>query len=141
MAIRYFILLAFVVILPGCSSTSGGLVLGTEGSPAWHKYAPASDVRRYWSSKSMVFMRTKWDSSYDIPRIRDAIGQELKRRGEDPMSFYNATADNDRRIADEVSATRAAAEAAKREARAAKQKAEKLQNDREWDCIMQGRVC
>ena len=140
--LRFLFLLGIISVVSGCATTSdGGMVLGTKGSPAWHKFAPAADIRSYWYGASMVRLSSEWDKAYRHPRIREAIGNELRRQGKDPMMFYNPQADSSRRLADEVSAAKSAARQAQREAREAKREAEQIKRDRSFDCIMEGRVC
>lgn len=133
------ILIWFIAMLVGCSTTSsGGLVLGVKGSPAWHTYAPKADIRAYWSEASMVRLRTSWDNAYGSSRVREAIGEELERRGLDPMMFYNSQADADRRLSDKIDAANNRARQAEIDAADAKREARRARRDMKRNCRNSG---
>ncbi len=77
------------LIVSGCAQTSGGMVLGVKGSPAWFKFAPKSDVRMHVDSMSTVRLCSGWADAWETPIVREAISGALVRRGKESMYCYN----------------------------------------------------
>ena len=86
--------LASVLLVSGCSTNSnGGTTLGVKGSPAWHKFAPASDVAAYYAHKEVYELCNIWNKKWRSSTTRNHISKALIKKGESPMYCSNPTED------------------------------------------------
>jgi biotin carboxylase len=91
--------LTFFLILSGCSG--GGF--GRQGSHGWYSTADESAIREFLAEKSLFELSEMWDEA-DFSSQRERVSQELKRRGLDPLKFYNPEADRIRSLESKIDA-------------------------------------
>ena len=99
---KFFFLAPFfcvIFLIYSCTPNSqGGYTIGVEGSPAWYKTAPRSDINAYWDKWATYELCIKWEEKYpgssnNWERIRKEISQTLIRRSMDPLYCSNPSSD------------------------------------------------
>ena len=94
-----FLFILVVPIIQSCSTNSdGSTTLGRKGSPAWNKFAPASDVRDYYANMEVYELCLEWEDKWNSKSLRKNIARALKAKGEDPLRCHNPSSDEAKRM-------------------------------------------
>ena len=99
---RHIFLFLLILLLPtiqSCSTNSdGSTTLGRKGSPAWNKFAPASDVRDYYANMEVYELCLEWEDKWQSKSLRKNIARALIAKGEDPLKCHNPSSDETKRM-------------------------------------------